>query len=148
MRFAQLQNGVVISVIDAATAPDASWKACGNAGPGHVSNDGGLTFTPPVTTASTIITPLAFRNRFTQAEKVTIEIACLDVPTALIAARQQAAALRVNQADVLNATFIDLGRADTRAGVVALQNAGIIGAGRAAIILDTPVADVEKPVGR
>ena len=146
MRFAQLQNGVVTSVIDAATAPDALWKPCGNAGPGFTSNDGGLTFTPPVTTASTIITTLAFRNRFTQTEKVTIEIACLDVPTALTPARQQAAALRVNQADVLNATFIDLSRADTRAGVNSLQAGGIIAAGRAAIILDTPVADNERPL--
>jgi hypothetical protein len=100
---------------------------------------------PPAPPGSTIITPLAFRNRFTQAEKVTIEIACLDVPTAAMSARQQAAALRVSQADTAAASYIDLSRADTRAGVQALQTAGIIAAGRAAVILDTPVADIEKP---
>ena len=102
---------------------------------------------PTTPTAPAIVTTLAFRNRFTQAEKVTIEIACLDVPTAAMPARQQAAALRVNQADTNAATYIDLNRADTRAGVTALQTAGIIAAGRAGVILDTPVADVEKPKG-
>lgn len=103
---------------------------------------------PAAPAGSTIITTLAFRNRFTAAEKITLEIAGLDNPAATMPQRQQAAALRVNQMDVLNATFIDLSRADTRAGVLSLQAAGIIGAGRATVILDTPVADVEKPVGR
>lgn len=100
---------------------------------------------PPAAAKSTLITTLAFRNRFTGGEKVALEMACLDVATAPLASRQQAAALRANQADINAATHIDLSRTDTRAGVMALQAAGIIGQGRAAIILDTPVADLEKP---
>lgn len=84
------------------------------------------------------ITKLAFRNRFTQAEKVAIEIASLDVPTAPAAQRSLAAALRANQEDVAVASYIDLGRADTRAGVQTLETYGLVAAGRAAVILDTP----------
>jgi hypothetical protein len=44
--------------------------------------------------------------------------------------------------DVATATFIDLKRAETRAGVQALEAYGLIGTGRAAVILDTePTAD-------
>ena len=93
------------------------------------------------------ITPLAFRNRFTLTEKVTIEMAGIDVPTASAAARQQAAALRISQADILVASYIDLDRADTRAGVVMLESLGVLAAGRALVILDTPVQDVERPRG-
>lgn len=88
------------------------------------------------------ITKLAFRNRFSQPEKVTIEIASLDNPAALMAQRQMAAALRAYQSDVATATFIDLKRADTRAGVQALESYGLLAAGRAAVILDTvPTAE-------
>lgn len=84
------------------------------------------------------ITKLAFRNRFTQSEKVAIEIASLDNPAQSMQARAQAAALRASQQDVAVATFIDLTRPDTRAGVQALEAAGLLAAGRAAVILDTP----------
>ena len=88
------------------------------------------------------ITKLAFRQRFTAQEKVTIEIASLDDPAAPMQQRALAATLRANQADVQTATYIDLQRADTRAGVMAMEQYGLIGAGRAAEILDTiPAAD-------
>ena len=48
----------------------------------------------PLTQTSARITRLAFRNRFTQAEKVALELAALDNPSATMAQRQQAAALR------------------------------------------------------
>ena len=89
---------------------------------------------------NTRITKLAFRNRFTAAEKVTIEIASLDNPSATIEQRQMAASLRVYVADVQSSTFVDLARSDTRAGVQSLETNGIIGVGRAAEILDTPPA--------
>jgi hypothetical protein len=91
------------------------------------------------------ITRLAFRNRFTQAEKVMLELAALDDPAATMAQRQQAAAIRVHLADVAASTFIDLGRADTRAGVQALEAGGLIGVGRALEILDAPVEAHERP---
>lgn len=89
------------------------------------------------------VTKLAFRNRFTQAEKVTIELAQLDVPTAPMEQRTQAAALRASQADVQAGTYIDLDRADTRVGVQALEATGLLALGRAAQILDAPVMDHE-----
>lgn len=101
---------------------------------------------PPVApeySGSWQITKLAFRNRFTQAEKVATEIAALDVPAAPMQQRAMAAALRSSQQDVTVATFIDLKRADTRAGVQTLETAGLLAAGRAAAILDTPPTAVE-----
>lgn len=89
------------------------------------------------------ITSLAFRNRFTTAENVTIEIACLDDPTATMQQRAQSASLRVMQRQVSEATYIDLDRADTRAGVQQLEAAGILAAGRALEILDAPVQLIE-----
>ena len=89
-----------------------------------------------------LITKLAFRNRFTQSEKVAIEIASLDNPAASMPQRAQAAALRASQQDVAVATYIDLTRADARAGVQALETAGLLAVGRAVVILDTePTAE-------
>ena len=45
------------------------------------------------------------------------------------------------------ATFIDLDRPDTRAGVQALEAAGLLIQGRALEILDAPVLDHERPRG-
>ena len=93
------------------------------------------------------ITKLAFRNRFTKAEKAGIEFAALDDPTAPIAQRQQAAALRADLKDQEQATFIDLDDEDTRTGVLTLEAAGLIAAGRAVEILDAPVQDKEHHTG-
>lgn len=98
---------------------------------------------PPLPPTTVKITKLAFRNRFTQSEKVSVEIAALDVPTASMQARSMAAALRANQQDVQVAQHIDLMRADTRAGVLQLEAAGLLAAGRAAVILDTAPTDAE-----
>lgn len=100
---------------------------------------------PPPVPEPQRITRLAFRNRFTQAEKMALELAALDAPAATMAQRQQAAAIRVHLADVAVSTFIDLGRADTRAGVQALEAGGLIGVGRALEILDAPVEPHERP---
>lgn len=91
----------------------------------------------------TKITVLAFRNRFTQTEKITIDMASLDNPAAPMPQRQLAAMLRVMNADIATATFIDLDRPDTVAGVNALEQYGIIGAGRAHTILTTIPTAVE-----
>lgn len=102
--------------------------------------DGALALAP-----DTRITRLAFRNRFTSAEKMALEMAALDDPTAPMAQRQQAAAIRVHLADVAASTFVDLARADTRAGVQALEAGGLLGAGRALQILDSPIQPSEVP---
>lgn len=92
------------------------------------------------------ITRLAFRNRFTQTEKVMLELAALDDPTAPMPQRQQAAAVRVHLADVAASTFVDLARTDTRAGVQSLEAAGLLAPGRALQILDAPVQAHERPL--
>lgn len=91
------------------------------------------------------ITRLAFRNRFTLQEKVALEIAQLDNPSAPMAERAQAAALRASQADLSSATFIDLDNPDTRGGVQMLETAGLLAVGRATEILDAPITDTERP---
>ena len=101
--------------------------------------DGVLSLQP-----DTKITRLAFRNRFTQAEKVMLELAALDDPTAPMTQRQQAAALRVYLADVAASSFVDLADPDTRAGVQALEAGGLLAAGRALVILSAPIAPSEK----
>ena len=144
MKILIQNNHISGTATDAYTGPDAYIDAPADFDITRLSDysvtDGVLTLT-----AGTRVTRLAFRNRFTQTEKIAIEIAQLDNPTATMPARAQAAALRASQADVQASTFIDLSRADTRAGVHALETAGILAAGRALEILDAPVQASEKP---
>jgi hypothetical protein len=93
------------------------------------------------------ITRLAFRNRFTMAEKAAMEIAGLDNPLAGMPDRQKSAVLRAYMADVASSTFVDLQRPDTRAGVLQLEALGLLAAGRAAQILDTAPAPQEVFLG-
>jgi len=90
------------------------------------------------------ITTLAFDNRFTQDELVALELASIDNPAGTTEQRELAANLRIYQRKVDRATYIDLDRADTRAGVLALEQFGVLAAGRAAEILDAEVADIER----
>lgn len=99
----------------------------------------------PLPPALRRVTPLAFRNRFTQAEKVAIELASADNPAAPIEQRTLAAAVRASLADAAVARWIDLDFQDTRDGVLALEAAGVIAAGRALEILDAPVTPFEQP---
>ena len=96
--------------------------------------------------ANTKITVLAFRNRFTLNEKVQIDMASIDSPAAPIQQRQLAAQLRVMNSDLTVATFVDLARPDTRAGVQQLETFAIIGAGRASEILDDEIQASEVPI--
>ena len=105
----------------------------------YIYADGVLTIHP-----DTHITKLAFRNRFTSAEKAAIEFACLDDPAASMPQRLQSAALRANQADLAAANFVDLARKDTREGVQFLETAGLLAEGRALEILDAPILPQER----
>lgn len=116
---------------------------------GWQAGEGGApaTLTPPApipqpapVPAPRHITQLAFLSRFTDPEAIAIDLAS-------IGATQQAAAMRRYLSKVNAATYIDLDRPDTRAGVLALEAAGILSAGRALVILDAPIADQERPVG-
>lgn len=96
---------------------------------------------------NTRITKLAFRNRFTSAEKAKIEMAAIDNPSASAQDRLASAGVRATLADQRDAEYIDLSREDTRQGVVDLETYGILSAGRTLEILDTPVSDVEVHKG-
>lgn len=95
---------------------------------------------------SRIITSLAFRNRFTLPEKVAIELAAIDNPSADMSARQGSASIRAMLKDLDVASWVDLSRPDTIAGVLAMEQFGILGAGRASEILNDPIQAVERPV--
>lgn len=86
------------------------------------------------------ITQLAFLSRFTDPEAIAIDLAS-------IGATPQAAGMRRYLSKVNAATFIDLDRPDTRAGVQALEAVGILTEGRALEILDTPIDAQERPQG-
>lgn len=94
------------------------------------------------------VTVLAFRNRFTMNEKVAIEMASMDNPSAAAEVRQFSAMLRAVLRDLDTATFVDLNRTDTRTYVMLMEQYGIVGPGRATIILDTAVQEVERPLTR
>ena len=91
------------------------------------------------------MTVLAFRNRFTKSEKVRIELAAIDDPAAEQAQRERAATVRIGQADLAAATYVDVDRADTREDVLAFEAMGLLdGAGRALAILDDPIQAHER----
>lgn len=90
-------------------------------------------------TSGTKITTLAFLTRFTDAEAIAIDLAS-------IGATVNAAAIRRYLSKVNAAKFIDLSREDTRDGVTALETMGLIGPGRASVILNTPVMMTEAPL--
>lgn len=87
---------------------------------------------PQATSTKRVLTRLAFRNRFTPAEKV-----------ALYTAAESSAQIKIYLDDLAAATFVDPERPDTIAGVQALETAGVIGAGRAAEILGAEITDEE-----
>ena len=144
MKLIIQNNRIAATATDAYTGPDFFIEAPADFDVTRIGEyryeDGVL-----VLALDTRITRLAFRNRFTSAEKVMLELAALDDPTAPMAQRQQAAALRATLADTAAATFIDLISADTRAGVQMLKTAGLLAAGRALEILDAPVEASERP---
>ncbi|WP_290906238.1 hypothetical protein [Aquabacterium sp.] len=96
----------------------------------------GVFTAPVIAPAPRYLTRLAFISRFTDAEAVGIDLAS-------IGATAQAAGMRRYMNKVDAATYIDPQRADTRAGVQALEAGGLLAAGRALQILDAPVADEE-----
>lgn len=94
------------------------------------------------------ITVLAFRNRFTRSEKVRIELAAIDDPAEAQVQRERAAIVRIGQADLAAATYVDVDRADTREDVLAFEAMGLLdSAGRALSILDDPIQAHERHNG-
>lgn len=86
------------------------------------------------------MTVLAFRNRFTRSEKVRIELASIDDLSADQAERERAAIVRIGQADLAAATYVDVEREETRIDVFAFEAMGLLDApGRALTILNEPI---------
>lgn len=83
------------------------------------------------------VTKLAFRQRFSAVERATITYAARQ-------ASPEAAGIQSYLDDVQAATYIDLERADTRAGVEALEAATLLASGRALEILDDPIGYDEE----
>ena len=82
------------------------------------------------------LTKLAFRNRFTQAEK-----------EALYTAKKTNVAIEVFIDDVNNATYINPFRTDTIYGVWGLEQSGLLVAGRARQILTADITAEERWTG-
>ena len=145
MKLIIQNNRIAATATDDYTGPDVFIDAPADFDVTRLSEyryeDGVLVLVP-----DTRVTRLAFRNRFTQAEKVALELAALDDPTAPMPQRQLSAAIRANMADTAAAAFIDLGNPDARAGVQMLEAGGLLAAGRALEILDAPVQPEERPL--
>lgn len=129
----------------------ALWEGQWTSGPEPLPLEPGWGETTPLPGGAMVparaITYWAFRKRFTHAERVGMELAALDDPTVDLELRQRAASVRVYLADAAAAAWIDLDDPDTRIGVQALEDAGLIAAERSAEILDTPVMLAERPAG-
>jgi len=82
------------------------------------------------------ITKLAFRSRFTAAEKAGMEAFAAQ-------SNAYAYALRAAMGDQRDATFIDLSRQDTIGGVNQLVAMGLLTSQRASEILNNPVLEIE-----
>jgi hypothetical protein len=139
MQCAIVENGVVVNSVIADAPQGENWIES-DAGIGYAYD--GNTFTaPPLPPApppaARHITRLAFLSRFTDAEAVTIDLAS-------IGATVPAASMRRYMSKVNAATFIDLDREDTRVGVTGLETAGVLAVGRALIILDGEILDIER----
>lgn len=105
--------------------------------------EGGEFFPPPDTspTFGRVITKLAYRNRFTAAEKRAIKKASLGLNTNLT--EDQWLSVAVAQDDILSAGYIHLDRPETVSGTQALEALGLIGVGRATEILSPSVWSLE-----
>ena len=148
MQYAIIENNIIVNVAEADAPLADNWEPLqADASIGWTRTGAGQPFEAPAVESvaqDTRITRLAFRNRFTKAEKVMLELAALDDPAAPMAQRQQSAAIRVYLADVAASSFIDLADPGTRAGVQALEAGGLLAAGRATVILNAPVTPSER----
>lgn len=144
MRYALVKNNIIVNIIEAEQAfideiapqwqhiepLDQDYEIPAQIGWGCIN---GTVQVPPPTPAPPVdrkITRLAFLNRFTDAEAIAIDLAS-------IGATVEAASIRRYMAKVNAAQYIDLNRQDTRDGVLAMETVGLIGDGRAMVILDT-----------
>lgn len=150
MRAHVIENGKIVNTIEVERLDvlpgiqlvDA--QAGGTIGDGYVDN---IVVPNPIAPAEPArhMTVLAFRNRFTRSEKIRIELAAIDDPTAELEQRERAATVRVGQADLAAATYVDVDREGTRVDVHVFEAMGLLdGPGRALAILDDPIQPHER----
>lgn len=89
------------------------------------------------------ITKLAFENRFTVMESAAIRVAAVIDPNADQQTKMQSGIVQVLLDRASKATYIDLDRDDTKQSVNQLEAMNLIGAGRAAVILNSPIEPIE-----
>lgn len=142
-------DGIITGVVSELLGEDTVivWRGEANsayslayvAATGEVSTD----FISPVVEATDwFVTQAAFRGRFRTDEKVRLELAAIDNPTAPEDLRKLAATIRANEKDVAACKYIDLKDPRTITGVTAYESLGFLATGRAAEILTTvPTAD-------
>jgi hypothetical protein len=129
-RYAIVQNEKVVNVV-ISDSPEPSWILSTSANVGDDYVDGVFAYCQP--TADMRITKLAFKQRFTAAERIAIREAAKTVPEVY------------DFEDLVNsAAFIDLARPDTIAAVHYIEAGGLIAEGRAVEILSPPVEDIER----
>lgn len=140
VRYCSPQDGATVTFTGGSAVVDASYPV-----PLWATEPAQAPAEPAPVDHDSRVTRLAFRERFTTAEKVALELASLDDPTAAPEARQMKAALRVYMKDLDSASWVDLQSAATRGGVTQLEMLGLIADGRTTEILDAPARDEERP---
>lgn len=138
-RYALINGNVVANIVEQDDMPNLpGWwvDVTGlHIGPGYMYD--GSAFVQSIEALPRHITQLAFLSRFTDTEAVAIDLASIGATAA-------AAMVRRYLSKVTAAKFIDLDRDDTRAGVLALETAGLLANGRALEILDGHIAEMER----
>lgn len=102
---------------------------------------------PPKIIPERAITKLAFRNRFTTAEKVAIAMAAIDNPSRPMEERLLAASIRSTLDDQRDAEYIDLDRPDLIAGTEKMEQYNLISTGRSGEIIFGEIHDIERFTG-
>lgn len=146
MKIALILNETIQAIYTEQSTPDylsdPRFEVVTNAEVVGMIRDGEGWVSPPpppqkvVSSFGRIITVLAYRLRFTQAERIGLKMAAN-------AGTTQAAAVAVSVEDQLSAGYINLDHPATIAGTNALEAATLLGVGRAAAILSPPVYSAE-----
>lgn len=99
-----------------------------------------------INTNNKYITKYAFRNRFTLEEKTGFDIKQIDNPNGTVEERYVSASIRVWNADVFSAKYIDLDLKELIDGLNFLQSIGLLSSERVQEILTAPIQPHERYV--
>ncbi len=140
-RYAILDpSGVVINIGVAHTPIETSWIVIPDGLPVAQgwTYDGETFFSGSIDDEPRLITQLAFLNRLTDEEAISVDLAS-------IGATVEAATIRRYLSKVNAAEFIDLDDTNLINGLGNLELAGLLSEGRASDILNNPVQEHERP---